>query len=68
MEGLTFRRAAPADTERIATSPTRVAAGRTLFGNADLLPGNEPHRWWGTRQVRLMLELLQARGEIAVAG
>ena len=36
--------------------------------NADLLPKSVPHRWWGTRQVRLMLELLQARGEIAVAG
>jgi len=34
----------------------------------DLLPSYETHRWWGTRQVRLMLELLQARGEIAVAG
>jgi uncharacterized protein YcaQ len=35
---------------------------------ADLLPEEDPHRWWGMRQVRLMLELLQARGEIAVAG
>ena len=35
---------------------------------ADLLPEAESHRWWGTRQVRLMLELLTARGEIAVAG
>ena len=35
---------------------------------ADLLPGGEPHRWWGTSRVRLMLELLQARGEVAVAG
>jgi uncharacterized protein YcaQ len=35
---------------------------------ADLLPESDPHRWWGTRQVRLMLELLQLRGEIAVAG
>ena len=35
---------------------------------ADLLPKREAHRWWGTRQVGLMLELLQARGEIAVAG
>jgi uncharacterized protein len=34
----------------------------------DLLPKREPHRWWGTRQVGLMLELLAARGEIAVAG
>jgi uncharacterized protein YcaQ len=33
---------------------------------ADLLP--ERHRWWGTRQVALMLEILQARGEVAVAG
>ena len=32
-----------------------------------MAPG-EAHRWWGTRQVRLMLELLHARGEIAVAG
>jgi uncharacterized protein len=36
--------------------------------DADLLPKYEPHRWWGTRQVRLMLELLQAQGDIAVAG
>jgi uncharacterized protein YcaQ len=35
---------------------------------ADLLPQVDPHRWWGTRQVRLMLELLQMHGEIAVAG
>jgi uncharacterized protein YcaQ len=35
---------------------------------ADLLPPSEPHRWWGTRQVRLMLEVLQLHGEIAVAG
>ena len=35
---------------------------------ADLLPEYDPHRWWGTRQVRLTLEVLQQRGEIAVAG
>lgn len=35
---------------------------------ADLLPEAEPHRWWGTRQVRLMLEVLAIRGEVAVAG
>jgi hypothetical protein len=34
---------------------------------SELLPDGEPHRWWGTRQVRLMLELLQLHGEIAVA-
>jgi uncharacterized protein len=34
----------------------------------DLMPAREKHRWWGSRQVGLMLELLAARGEIAVAG
>ena len=34
----------------------------------DQMPSGEAHRWWGTRQVRLMLEMLHARGEIAVAG
>jgi uncharacterized protein YcaQ len=34
----------------------------------DLMPAGETHRWWGTRQVRLMLEILHGRGEIAVAG
>jgi uncharacterized protein YcaQ len=34
----------------------------------DLMPKGESHRWWGDRQVRLMLEVLSARGEIAVAG
>jgi uncharacterized protein YcaQ len=33
---------------------------------AELLP--ERHRWWGATQVPLMLEILQSRGEIAVAG
>ena len=28
----------------------------------------ETHGWWGSRQVTLMLEILHARGEIAVAG
>jgi uncharacterized protein YcaQ len=34
----------------------------------DLMPEGEGHRWWGNRQVRLMLDILAARGEIAVAG
>ena len=29
---------------------------------------DEPHRWWGTREVTLMLELLHAYGVVAVAG
>jgi uncharacterized protein YcaQ len=28
----------------------------------------EDHRWWGQRQMGLMLELLSARGEVAVVG
>ena len=34
----------------------------------DLMPSGEPHRWWGNRPLRLMLDILAARGEIAVAG
>jgi uncharacterized protein YcaQ len=34
----------------------------------DLMPSGQAHRWWGDRQVRLMLDILAARGEIAVAG
>ena len=34
----------------------------------DLMPAGQGHRWWGDRQVGLLLELLTARGEIAVAG
>jgi uncharacterized protein YcaQ len=34
----------------------------------DLMPAGEGHRWWGDRQVRLMLDILAARGDIAVAG
>jgi len=34
----------------------------------DLMPSGHDHRWWGDRQIRLMLEILTARGEIAVAG
>jgi uncharacterized protein YcaQ len=34
----------------------------------DRLPDRSPHRWWGTTQVRLMLDLLQSYGDIAVAG
>jgi uncharacterized protein YcaQ len=34
----------------------------------DLMPSGQAHRWWGDRHVRLMLDILAARGEIAVAG
>ena len=29
---------------------------------------DEPHRWWGSREVTLMLEILQAYGVVAVVG
>jgi uncharacterized protein YcaQ len=56
-----FRRYVLRELERGGPMPSRALS-------ADLLPKCDPHRWWGTRQVRLMLELLQARGQIAVAG
>ena len=34
----------------------------------ELMTPGDDHRWWGRRQSRLMLDLLAARGEIAVAG
>ncbi|HZP71787.1 MAG TPA: crosslink repair DNA glycosylase YcaQ family protein [Gaiellaceae bacterium] len=35
----------------------------------DHLPsGREPHRWWGARKMGLMLEVLAARGHVAVVG
>ncbi|HST13286.1 MAG TPA: crosslink repair DNA glycosylase YcaQ family protein [Gaiellaceae bacterium] len=30
--------------------------------------GREAHRWWGARKMGLMLEVLNARGEVAVVG
>ncbi|HEY7018829.1 MAG TPA: crosslink repair DNA glycosylase YcaQ family protein [Gaiellaceae bacterium] len=34
----------------------------------DLMPAGHDHRWWGDRQVRLLLDILAVRGEIGVAG
>ena len=34
----------------------------------DVAPGTERHAWWGRGQLRLMLDILAGRGEIAVAG
>jgi uncharacterized protein len=36
--------------------------------SAEMKPAGDPHRWWGAGPLRLMLDLLQGRGEIAVAG
>jgi uncharacterized protein YcaQ len=35
---------------------------------ADLMRPGDPHEWWGSRKVTLMLEILQSRGVVAVVG
>ena len=35
---------------------------------ADLMVSREPHDWWGSRKVTLMLELLERRGVVAIVG
>jgi len=60
-ENARFRRYVLRELERSGPLPSRQL-------ESDLMAPGEAHRWWGTRQVRLMLEILHARGEIAVAG
>jgi uncharacterized protein len=35
---------------------------------ADLMVSRDPHAWWGSRKVTLMLELLEGRGLVAIVG
>ena len=35
---------------------------------ADLMVSRDPHDWWGSRKVSLMLGMLESRGVVAVAG
>ena len=35
---------------------------------ADLMVSRNPHAWWGSRKVTLMLELLEGRGVVAIVG
>jgi uncharacterized protein len=35
---------------------------------AGLMVSRDPHEWWGSRKVTLMLELLEGRGVVAVVG
>ena len=35
---------------------------------ADLMVSRDPHDWWGSRKVTLMLELLEGRGIVAIVG
>ncbi|HZO34203.1 MAG TPA: crosslink repair DNA glycosylase YcaQ family protein [Gaiellaceae bacterium] len=56
-----FRRYVLRELERNGPMPSRDL-------KSDLLLEYEEHRWWGTRRVPLLLEILHERGEIAVAG
>src|SRR5689334_23672076 len=35
---------------------------------ADLMVSRDPHEWWGSRKVALMLQLLEGRGVVAIVG
>jgi uncharacterized protein YcaQ len=35
---------------------------------ADLMVSRDPHEWWGSRKVALMLQILEVRGLVAVVG
>jgi uncharacterized protein YcaQ len=35
---------------------------------ADLMVSKDPHDWWGSRKVTLMLQLLERRGVVAIVG
>jgi uncharacterized protein YcaQ len=35
---------------------------------ADLMVSRDPHDWWGSRKVALMLQLLEGRGVVAIVG
>jgi uncharacterized protein YcaQ len=35
---------------------------------ADLMVSRDPHEWWGSRKVTLMLEILEGQGLVAVVG
>jgi uncharacterized protein YcaQ len=35
---------------------------------ADLMVSKDPHDWWGSRKVTLMLQLLEGRGAVAIVG
>jgi uncharacterized protein YcaQ len=59
-EHASFRRTILREIERSGPLPARDLH--------DPRPRAEKHRWWGTRRVGVMLEILAARGEIAVVG
>jgi uncharacterized protein YcaQ len=56
-----FKRHLLRELERHGPLPSREI-------EADLMVSRDPHDWWGSRKVSLMLELLEGRGIVAVAG
>jgi uncharacterized protein YcaQ len=60
-ENAAFRRYLLRELERRGPLLSRELEGRAS-------QPRDAHRWWGTRQVTLMLETLQRRGDVAVAG
>ena len=56
-----FRRYVLRELERRGPLPSRELEDRSVEGRLD-------HRWYGTRYVRIMLEILHLYGEVAVAG
>jgi uncharacterized protein YcaQ len=56
-----FKRHLLRELERRGPLPSREI-------EADLMVSRDPHDWWGSRKVSLMLELLEGRGIVAVAG
>jgi uncharacterized protein YcaQ len=58
-ENASFRRYVLRELERRGPLLSREIETHTQF---------DSHRWWGTRQMGLMLEVLNARGEVAVVG
>jgi uncharacterized protein YcaQ len=56
-----FRRYVMREIERRGPLPARELEDRSVEGKLE-------HRWYGTRYVNLMLEVLHARGYLAVAG
>ena len=61
------RTRASSATSCASSSGTGRCSSRELEHESVPRP-DEPHRWWGSREVTLMLEILHAYGVVAVAG
>jgi uncharacterized protein YcaQ len=61
-ENARFKRYVLRELERNGPLPSRA------LEHESVPRPDEPHRWWGSREVTLMLEILHAHGVVAVAG